>query len=136
MPQPTREELEIYARRREPMANLDLGGMNLSQINCSGAIFKHCNFRLAQLNTANFDCASLVDCDFTGAVAMSAQFQEAILDGSDLTGADFTGTTLVEASLGQAILDKTKFCDANMEYAFLTSVNALLADFSGANLTR
>jgi fluoroquinolone resistance protein len=80
------------------------------------AIFRACNFELADLSEAQ-----LPGCDLT-----SCRFREA-----DLSGADLTDTVLRDGDLFQAILTRTKLEGADLRGAEISGVNLLdLASFA------
>ncbi len=110
----------------------NMDGLNLNNVQLSGARLRDTSFLRGSLNQADlknisafrtkFVSASLVDANFTKASLPEADFTKA-----DLQGADFTRANLKRARLFKAILRGANLTKAKIEGADLTE-----ADLSGA----
>ncbi|KLN60600.1 hypothetical protein WH96_12205 [Kiloniella spongiae] len=110
----------------------NMDGLNLDDVQLSGARLRDTSFLRGSLNQADlknvsgfrtkFVSASLVEADFTKASLPEADFTKA-----KLQGADFTKANLKRARLFKAILRGANLTKAKIEGADLTE-----ADLSGA----
>ena len=101
-------------------------GLNLTEVVAQKAKFHNCSFRGVEWSSGNLDATEAVQCDFTGAIFVKAEFFEANLSGSqfkdanltraefidcnlqgtDFTGASVTGTLISESQISGARFDK------------------------------
>jgi uncharacterized protein YjbI with pentapeptide repeats len=86
-------------REKNPEAQIDLSGADLSIINLDGIDFFNCileraNLRTTSLQNVNFTRASLTDATLVKARLSGAKFDSACVAGADFTDADLTRVTL------------------------------------------
>ncbi len=113
-------------------------------------VFKNKDFRGANLRSADFRYARLINCDFSGADLSGAwirnaeiincNFRGAVLEFTKLTDAviqnsDFSNTQMQNASACIARIDSTSFRGADLSGAQFSAARVLNCDFTGANLT-
>ena len=87
----------------------------------------------------NFANATLVDANLIAANLADASFLEADLTRADFTSANLEGAWFAETPPvvhGTPVVTGTRFANANLTGAHMSSVDLRGADFSGANLTR
>ena len=106
------------------LANIDLGGANLIGANLTGADLKGAN-----LIGTSFSYIDLTGANLTGANLTNANLIKANLKGANLTDADLTNTNLIKANLTDTNLQDANLQDANLQDADLQD-----ADLKGANL--
>jgi len=114
------------------------------KVDLTGAIFKDCNLRLANLSYCRLDQCNFNNADLSGANLSSSSFRgsdfiKAILQNinfggsSDFTASDFTGVSFLRTALQYAIFTAANFSGANLRSATLAG-EFKQADFSGSDL--
>ena len=107
-----------------------MDGLNLADIDVTGAAIRDSRFGRADLSRAVMADANLTNSRFVG-----ASLREAILDRADLTTVDFTNADLTGASLKGAHLRRTRFFRAILRDADLTEARIEGADFLHTDLS-
>jgi hypothetical protein len=114
----------------QPGSGPDLAGKTLTSSEVSG----YSSLRCANLADANLSGLSLGQVDFTGADLRGANLQNADLTQATLDGADFAGADLAAATLDQSSARGTDFRGANMSGTSLIQVDLTGADLDDASL--
>lgn len=115
MPRLTAEELlEAYAKGRRDFTSHNLGLLNLTKADLSGA-----SFHQSKLQKVNFQNANLFNADFgranlNQAVLKNANLARAYLSHADLGGANLRGADLSYAYLSNANLRGANLCGADL----------------------
>jgi uncharacterized protein YjbI with pentapeptide repeats len=129
------------------LANIDLGGANLTNANLIKANLKGANLKGANLTNANLQDADLRDTNLRGTnltganlrgadlIGMGANFTVINLRGADLSNTFLTGANLTDADLTDANLTNTSLRKANLTGANLTNANLRGTNLRGTNLT-
>jgi len=102
-----------------------VGSSHLRKADFQGATLVDCNLRAIQLDEADFRDARLGSTDFSGASMRGAN-----LAGADADGAEFVRTDLTAASLVDASLIDADLCKAILVAADFHRANLFLADLS------
>jgi uncharacterized protein YjbI with pentapeptide repeats len=127
--------------RMTNLSGANLSGANFSQAQLnvarlSAANLQKANLREAILNVANLVRANLKSADLREATLIRAEIIRAELSNSDLSKANLGGADLREATLRRATLYRCILNEANLGGAFLTEANLEHASLNGANLSR
>ncbi len=142
------------------LEDADLSGLDLQEVDFSGARLARAALNEADLSRACFDGATLDDADLSGCTVEGATFRSASIDhtafdevtleGGDfssahgvgasfadcaLPGCSFDGASLPKADFGGATLTGATFRRAAMAAARFGEAKAERADFSDADLT-
>ncbi len=107
------------------LAEDDLAGFDLGQVDLSGA-----NLENANLQGTDLSEATLTGADLDGADLTKAQLIQVTADG-----ASFVGATVVHADLTQATLTNANFDHANVSHSDLTQATLDHANFDHSNLS-
>lgn len=126
------------------MANLsgaNLSGANLSQAQLdvsrlSATNLQRANLRQAILNVANLVRANLNSSDLREATLIRAEIIRADLSNSDLSGANLSGADLRETTLRRVNFSDCILNEANLGGSCLAEANLASASLNGANLSR
>lgn len=100
----TRKQVHDMLRRKEPLANADLRGLDLSGLSFEGVNLVNAKFGDAKLMKCSFRFA-----DLRGASFWNADMREATLDNATLDEADFDYCNLDSVSFKDAKIRKTMF---------------------------
>ncbi|WP_413172945.1 pentapeptide repeat-containing protein [Anabaena azotica] len=128
------ELLNFYAAGERNFENSDLTaailpGVNLRDINLSGAILAR-----ADLSGADLSNAVLLRANMSTAMLNKADFSHANLTRADFSRAVMTKTIFVQATMLRTNLSGTILLQANLENARLREANLKDANLRGANL--
>jgi uncharacterized protein YjbI with pentapeptide repeats len=110
-------------------------GLNLKEVDLSGARLRDGSFFRADLSAANLSETEAYRAKFVNAGLQGAVFDGAKLYEADLTKADLTGASLVGVDLRRARLYRAVLRDANLTGAQLKGADLTRADLSGATWT-
>ena len=131
----TREAIQQQIAAGKNMSGMDLRGIDLSELNLSGGIFRQAN-----LTGVNLTNAFLVGADFSEADMSETNLAFADLRSSMLTKTDMTRANLANSKLDGAFIDETIMDNANLKHAEMRNISAkgasfFEADFSHATLS-
>jgi len=124
-----REEVLRRVAAGEALADVDLGGLDLSAAPLRGADLAEAILTGANLTGADLADARLAGADLSDAILTNAVLTGAKLDEADLTGADLRGADLSGASAREATFER-----ARLDGAVLTGMDATDATFEEASL--
>ena len=113
----------------ETLADLDLRGANLSEVNFIGAIFHSVDLRHANLIGAHLSESKFFDSSLEGAFLGTADLSE-----SQLTAANLRGASLIASNLRNADLRSTNLERTNLSWSQALGTNFTQARFTGACL--
>lgn len=102
----------------------NFGATDLSGLDFSGATLDEASIRMASLDGANFERASLVGVELNNSSCRKTRFYE-----TDLKGVDFSGADLSEACFVRADLSGSQFIRANLSGAYFYDCNIKEVDF-------
>jgi uncharacterized protein YjbI with pentapeptide repeats len=143
--------------RKLVLRRCDLGGLDLSSMDLTGAELLACNFsrarlrdtnlRLAQLYAANFDSADLLGTDLEKADLRAAAFENADLTDAKLLGADLRDCAFIDektnelggaisSSFRAATLRGTNLANSKLKNAIFNVAVLDRVDFSHAHRDR
>ena len=136
---------DIYEAFREAEkidcdGNIPLAGINLWKANlqkcclCNPTWTKGVDLRLANLWSANFQCAQLAKSRFDGACLIGTKFGYANLHEANLCDARMPNNSFSETVLSGADLTEVKFANSYLVNADLSSAKLAGADLSDADL--
>ena len=100
----TRKEVQLAIQQQRSLANADLRGLDLSEMDFSGVNLENCKMAETNLSKSVFHGANL-----SGASLWKA----------NLKRADFSNAILVDTDLERCILERTKFLGASIQRAIL-----------------
>jgi uncharacterized protein YjbI with pentapeptide repeats len=146
---PIRRKVQLLLAQGAPLAGLNLGGADLSDLdfssrslagsNLKDTLLRRCRFAGADLAGAQLGGADLTDADLGGARLSMADLTAAILDGARLDGAELEHAVLERArgeraSLRGARGKLARFGGGSWQRARFDRAELAGADFSGAEL--
>lgn len=100
---------------KSKLKNLDLSGLNLSNIDFSDAYLKNINFEGAQMAYTSFENSKLIDCNFT-----KTQLKKSNLYKLRATGCNFNQTNLASSQLKWLVFDDCYIEKMNIERSLFT----------------
>jgi uncharacterized protein YjbI with pentapeptide repeats len=131
--------------RRAFLAEVNLPGVNLWNVDAQSIVLRNANLQNAELVGADLQRADLVDADLQGAEMGRANLQGADLRRANLhrvgllkanlQGADLRSANLQAVVFNKACLQGADLRGANMQNAALTDAELQDADLRSANLT-
>jgi uncharacterized protein YjbI with pentapeptide repeats len=126
-PEWTRERVIAHAAEKKPFLKEDLEGLDLSDLDLSGAVFEDCVLSGCNLTKARLSKTIFRRCALPGVPLAGASMVEAELTVCDLAGADLTGATL-----DKAVLNDSDCTGAKFDQARLATATARRTTFAGA----
>jgi uncharacterized protein YjbI with pentapeptide repeats len=118
------------------LAGVNLSGLNLDDVDVSGANFVDSNLDNTRLQKANFDHASLSGATLENSNCEDASFSEANLMDSNLENSNCKGASFTGANLMDSNLDSTRLQKANFGHATLSGANLNYSNCEGASFTK
>jgi uncharacterized protein YjbI with pentapeptide repeats len=112
----------------------NFSGIDLSEVNLSGAKLDDIDFSQANLNVINLSGASLVSANLMFAKLNVARLSGAHLSNANLKGASLNVTNLVRADLSNAELSKASLVRSELVRANLSRANLIAANLKNADL--
>ncbi|MFK8113902.1 MAG: pentapeptide repeat-containing protein, partial [Rubripirellula sp.] len=112
----------------------DFTDATMLRMGSDGTQLSHSIFKNANLSEAVLPRIEAVNCDFTGAKMMDANFRESDFSKSKFCRADLSGSAFSESNFKGADLRKAVLRHADLESCDLTGAKLDGADFTGAML--
>lgn len=124
-----------------PARGRDYAGAYFSRVDWPEISLRHAHLQLAEfheanLASANFDEAILVETDFVEANLRAASLQRSLATGADFDRADLCDAILCGCKLDDASCTSTNFSNVDLTKASLQAANLQRANLRGATLTR
>lgn len=107
------------------LADADLSGLSLGQVDFTGAILRNADLQHADLTQATLNFADLAGANLTGATMIQVEAKQAKMTGADLSGVDLTQADLTGADLSKTKLSGTSFTQATLDHTTFTGATGI-----------
>jgi len=112
----------------------NLAGMDLSNLDLSGAVFEKADLSGANLSRTNLTDANMKNANLSSTNLKEARFDNTRLQRANLHKADMRWTTLIGTKFTTANLSEANFLEADISNVYFTSANLRGTNFTGATM--